>query len=167
MSLAVDPANPGGDALVRSFHFSKSYLAGTYALQDLSLELRKGELTFLTGPSGAGKTTLLKLVFAAERPSEGQILVLGRNVGRLRPSGVGRLPEAGLQPACTQRTGPALSSRSFTGTDCGVEGDLDATHLSRDPVVQGASDGGEYETEYAVEDWDRQKEPNAGRVLAG
>ena len=35
---------------------------------------------FLTGPSGAGKTTLLRLIFAAERPSEGQILVLGRNV---------------------------------------------------------------------------------------
>jgi cell division transport system ATP-binding protein len=91
VSLAVDPANPGGDAIVRLFHVSKSYLAGTYALQDVSLELRKGELTFLTGPSGAGKTTLLKLVFAAERPSEGQILVLGRNVGRLRPSGVAEL----------------------------------------------------------------------------
>ncbi len=35
------------------------------------------------GPSGAGKTTLLKLLFAAERPSEGQIVVLGRNIARL------------------------------------------------------------------------------------
>jgi cell division transport system ATP-binding protein len=45
----------------------------------------------VTGPSGAGKTTLMRLVFAAERPSEGQILVLGRNVGRLRTAGIARL----------------------------------------------------------------------------
>jgi cell division transport system ATP-binding protein len=78
----------GAGALVRLFHVSKSYQAGSWALHDVSLELRKSELVFLTGPSGAGKTTLMRLVFAAERPSEGQILVLGRNVGRLGPSGV-------------------------------------------------------------------------------
>jgi cell division transport system ATP-binding protein len=49
----------------------------------VSLEFGRGEFVFLTGPSGAGKTSLLKLIFAAERPSEGQIVVLGRNAPRL------------------------------------------------------------------------------------
>jgi len=80
-----------GEAAVRTFHLSKSYLTGSYALQDLTLEVQRGEFVFLTGSSGAGKTTLLKSLFAAERPSEGQVLVLGRNVGRLSERGVAAL----------------------------------------------------------------------------
>ncbi len=85
-----------GDAPVRMYHVSKSYMAGQYALHDVSLEVRKGEFVFLTGPSGAGKTTLLELIFAAEQPSLGQILVLGRNVARLG---------AGAVPALRRRVG--------------------------------------------------------------
>ncbi len=78
-------------AAVRIFHLSKSYVAGKFALHNISFEVAKGEFLFLTGPSGAGKTTLLKLLFAAERPSEGQIILRGRNIARLRETGIPKL----------------------------------------------------------------------------
>ena len=73
---------PGG-ALLRAYHLKKSYGQGGFAIADLGFEVGAGELVFVTGPSGAGKTTLLRLIFGAERPSSGQAIVLGRNVGRL------------------------------------------------------------------------------------
>lgn len=90
------PTSVTGEAPVRMYHVSKSYMAGHYALHDVSLEIQRGEFVFLTGASGAGKTTLLDLLFAAEQPSEGQILVLGRNVARLG---------AGAVPALRRRVG--------------------------------------------------------------
>ena len=69
--------------MIELFGVSKAYAGQAPALADVSLSVRKGEFVFLTGPSGAGKTTLLRLLFAAERPTSGQILVNGRNLTRL------------------------------------------------------------------------------------
>lgn len=69
--------------MIQLFHVSKAYPGDAPALNDLSLRIGKGELVFLTGASGAGKSTLLKLLFGAERPTSGQVLIGGRNLARL------------------------------------------------------------------------------------
>lgn len=62
---------------------TKLYSGGREALREVSLDINPGEMIFLTGHSGAGKSTILKLIALVERPTRGQLLVDGRNIGRL------------------------------------------------------------------------------------
>jgi len=69
--------------MIKLFNVSKRY-GQNVALADINLRIRQGEFVFITGPSGAGKTTLLRLIFGAQRPSDGQILISNINLGRIR-----------------------------------------------------------------------------------
>ncbi len=62
----------------------KHYPAFGDALLDVSFELARGEMAFLTGHSGAGKSTLLKLIALMERCSRGQVFMDGQNLNRLK-----------------------------------------------------------------------------------
>ena len=74
--------------MIETYHLSKFYSRGVYALRDLTLTIDKGEFMFLTGASGAGKSTLLRLLLREDLPSDGELKVLGRDLKTMRPSEV-------------------------------------------------------------------------------
>jgi cell division transport system ATP-binding protein len=74
--------------VIEAQNVSKMYGRGVYALRDLNLRVDKGDFVFLTGPSGAGKSTLLRLLLRQDVPSEGQLVVGGRNLATLSPTQV-------------------------------------------------------------------------------
>ncbi len=69
--------------MIETRGLGKIYGRGLYALRDLNLTIDKGEFVFLTGPSGAGKSTLFRLLLLQEQPTEGEVMVAGRNLARL------------------------------------------------------------------------------------
>ena len=66
-------------------HIMKIYSNGVVANEDVSLELRKGEIHALLGENGAGKSTLMKVLFGIESPDEGKILLNGSEVSIRSP----------------------------------------------------------------------------------
>ena len=120
--------------MIRFENVTKVYAAGHRpALEDVTLEVERGEFVFVVGASGSGKSTMLRLVLQEEDVDAGQVLVAGRELGRLPDRKVpalrradrhrlpglpaaaqqDRLPERRLRPA-----GPRQPPRHASARPC-------------------------------------------------
>ncbi len=93
-------------AMLRLTNVGFGYPNGATPLRDISFSLEPGSLTFLTGPSGSGKSTLLQLCYGREKPSCGQVIVLGSDLAR---AGDGTLSKL------RQRIGTIFQNPQFAG----------------------------------------------------
>ena len=72
--------------IIQTLDLTKEFVRDQFhvvALKDANIEVQKGEFVALMGPSGSGKSTLLHLIAAMDRPTDGEILVLGENLRTL------------------------------------------------------------------------------------
>lgn len=72
--------------LIRMKNVRKVYKNGVTAIHNLDLSIKKGEFVFIIGSTGCGKSTLIKMLYREEKPTEGQILVGGLDVAKIRNS---------------------------------------------------------------------------------
>jgi len=70
--------------LIEAIGLSKQYNS-IRALDNVNLKINRGEFVFLVGPSGAGKSTLIKALICEEKPTSGKILVVDRDITKLKP----------------------------------------------------------------------------------
>jgi putative ABC transport system ATP-binding protein len=81
------------EAIVSLKRVGKSYRRGKQSievLQDLDLDIAKGDFVALMGPSGSGKTTLLNLIGGLDTPTSGEITVAGQRLDQLRSGALAR-----------------------------------------------------------------------------
>ena len=73
------------EKIIELKHITKTYENGFTAVSDFNLYVKKGEFVTFLGPSGCGKTTTLRMIAGFELPTEGEILLNGKNIANLPP----------------------------------------------------------------------------------
>jgi len=80
--------------LIKTENLTKTFAMGSQnliALEDVNLEVRKGEFAGIVGPSGSGKTTFLNIVGSLDVPTSGCALTLGQDISKLTNKMAARL----------------------------------------------------------------------------
>ena len=74
------------DTLIELKHVKKTFKDGVTLIEDLNLEIKKGEFVTLLGPSGCGKTTILRMIGGFDKPTSGELLLDGKDITNLPPN---------------------------------------------------------------------------------
>jgi len=77
--------------MIKAIGSTLTYSDGTVALEPFDLDIKKGEVVFITGPSGSGKTSLLKLMMGSEFVTNGSFEVLGQTMKHRNRKGIQKM----------------------------------------------------------------------------
>ena len=105
-------------SIISVSHLSKTYGSGLKALNDINLEIAKGEIFALLGPNGAGKTTLISVICGIANPSAGRVTVGGHDIindARAARSMIGLVPQELHTDAFESVWGTVSFSRGLFG----------------------------------------------------
>ncbi|WP_122643109.1 ABC transporter ATP-binding protein [Luxibacter massiliensis] len=121
--------------------------ASGYALKDVSFTIEEGEFITILGSSGCGKTTLLKMINRLYDPDEGEILLSGKKIAHLEPSGLRRkigyvIQQIGLFPHMTVAENVAAVPRLLKWEEDAITGRV------RELLKLVGLDPGEYQARY-------------------
>jgi ABC-2 type transport system ATP-binding protein len=79
-TFQTDPIEAAMVSVISVQNLAKTYGSGFKALNNINLDIRRGEIFALLGPNGAGKTTLISIICGIANPSEGRVTVGGHDI---------------------------------------------------------------------------------------
>ena len=103
------PVAPKSGAMILLENVTKIYPGNVVGLQDVSLQIDKGEWVFLVGQSGSGKSTMIKLLLKEIDATRGNVIVGGRSLSKLRRS---RVPQLRRNIGCVFQDFKLLPNRN-------------------------------------------------------
>ena len=126
------------------------------AIKDASFEIEKGEFVFFMGESGAGKTTLLKMLYKAQNPSNGDIIVFGKNIKKIKQTTLRRNIGVVFQTFELLENKTALENISYV-LECYGKSPSNAKKIAKDKMKMLGLEGKEKQFPHELSGGEKQR----------